>query len=300
MLEGAFHNMEKEKIDIFEVVLVWLEGLDGRIAFLKSELINFLKVIKNSKSFNNKKIIGMRKNTNINRKFNEVSEFLLSRTLIKDSNHSYFTIGMKSYSDFEIACSLYQIGYISYSSAMYLYGLTEQESSGIDFSTPVRSVWKKYKLSYERERKNYLLHYPSENIRIKSNYLNVYARSVTYIPTQFNANTRVIGIGDLFLEMIRYPALCAGFTNVMKIYEESALFYLNDIVQATDVYGSDIDKCRIGYILSVHLNIINSSILKWKASSVSRGGSRKLLSSNPYSPIYDDEWCISLNHPIFD
>ena len=299
-MKGYFHTMEKKQIDIFEVVLIWLEGLDGRIAFLKSELINFLKTLKHSKSFNDKQVTGMRKNTNINKKFVEVSEFLLNRALIKDSSHSYFTIGTKSYSDFEIVCSLYQIGYISYLSAMYLYGFTEQKTIRIDFSTPVRSQWKKYKVSYEREKKNYLLHYPSENIRIKNRYLNVYARSVAYIPIQFDTNIRVIGIGELFLEMIRYPALCGGFTNVMKIYEESASLYLNDIVQATNVYGSDIDKCRIGYILSVRLNIINSSILAWKAYSVSRGGSRKLLSSNPYSSIYNDEWCLSLNHPIFD
>ena len=292
--------MEKGKIDIFEVVLIWLEGLDGRIAFLKSELISFLKEIKQSKSFNNKHIIGMRKNTNINKKFAEIIELLLSRNLIKDSYHGYFTIGTKLYSDIEIVCSLYQVGYISYLSAMYLYGLTEQKSIKIDFSTPIRSEWKKYKVIYERERENYLLYYPSENIKVKGRYLNVHARSVTYVSTQFNTNIRVIGIGDLFLEMMRYPALCGGFTNVMKIYEESALLYLDDIIQATNVHGSDIDKCRIGYILSVHLNIINSSVLAWKAYSVSRGGSRKLLSSNPYSSIYDYEWCISLNHPIFD
>lgn len=292
--------MEKKKIDIFEVVLVWLEGLNGRIAFLKSELINFLKVIKHSKFFNNKQIIGMRKNTNINKKFAEVSEFLLRRALIKDSNHSYFTIGTRSYSDIEIVCSLYQVGYISYLSAMYLYGLTEQKPTKIDLSTPVRSEWKKYKVIYERERKNYSINYPSENIRIKSCYINVYPRSVTYIPTQLINNIRVIGIGELFLEMIRYPDLCGGFTNVIKIYEKLATLYLSNIIQATNVYGSDIDKCRIGYILSVRLNIINSTILAWKAYSVSRGGSRKLLSSNPYSSIYDDEWCISLNHPIFD
>lgn len=145
--------MEKKKIDIFEVVLIWLEGLDGRIAFLKSELINFLKTLKHSKSFNDKQVTGMRKNTNINKKFVEVSEFLLNRALIKDSSHSYFTIGTKSYSDFEIVCSLYQIGYISYLSAMYLYGFTEQKTIRIDFSTPVRSQWKKYKVSYEREKR---------------------------------------------------------------------------------------------------------------------------------------------------
>ena len=47
------------------------------------------------------------------------------------------------------------------------------------------------------------------------------------------------------------------------------------------------------------LGIYDKRITDWKRGSISRGGSRKMISNDAYSDIYSEEWCISLNHDVF-
>ena len=86
---------------------------------------------------------------------------------------------------------------------------------------------------------------------------------------------------------------CGGFQHVFEIYEEMGEIFKERILSATDSYGTSIDKSRVGYIFEKHLDIQDDRISKWKTSSVSRGGSRKMLADEPYSDTYDEDWCIS-------
>lgn len=109
-----------------------------------------------------------------------------------------------------------------------------------------------------------------------------------------SGGVRVTSIGDTFLDMLKKPDLCGGFEHVIEVFQEHGEEYLPVIVKTIEAKGSSMDKARAGYILEEECKLSHKTINKWK-SSVSRGGSRKLIPSNPYIDIYSETWCISIN-----
>jgi len=223
---------------------------------------------------------------------------------------NYFVIANKDPSDLEIVCSLYNIGYITYLSAMRFYNLTNRIPKRIDYIAPTRPLWKKTQSQLLSESdidaenlgksNGFIPPYPSERLKVKGKYLNVHSRSHLYPHMNKGESVRIINIGDLFLEMVRNPDLCGGFQHVLEVYEEMAEVLLNEIIDSVELYGTAIDKSRIGFILNSHLNIQDPIIAEWKIYSTARGGSRKMISNEPYSDLYSEDWCISLNHSVFN
>lgn len=289
----------KKQITIYEAVRLWMIDLDTRLAFFDLELYSFIEQLRETKSFDKQAVKGLRKNTNIKKKFIEVSDYLVDNKLVIKGYNNYFIIGKETPDELEIVCSLYNIGYISYLSAMRFYKITSKVSKNIDYIAPNRLAWKKLQTTKHEGNKRLVSPYPSENIEINKKYMSVYSRSHLYYPVFSGSNIRVISIGDLFLEMIRYPKVCGGFLHVLEVYEQVARDFLDEIISSTDSYGTDIDKCRVGFILNSYLDITDSRVLEWKAQSIARGGSRKMISDEPYSENYDAGWCISLNHNVF-
>lgn len=297
-----------ETISIEEAVMLWLNTFNRRAAFFESELISLLYRLREDKSFQNQKIRNLRKDANLKRLFREVVEYLVSNEMVKQTSSGYFIISNSEVSDLEVVCSLYPSGYISYLSAMRYYNLTNRFPKNIDFVAPPRSIWKKEQLT-TLENKNihdlklgdnkFITPYPSKHVRVKRKYLNVHSRTPSYREETKGDILRIIRIGDLFIEMLRYPELCGGFQHVFEIYEEMGEVLLEEIIESVEEFGSHIDKCRIGFILQCHLNIDDERIREWQASSPSRGGSRKMVSSLPYADYYSEVWCISLNHSLF-
>ncbi|MGV7960148.1 type IV toxin-antitoxin system AbiEi family antitoxin domain-containing protein [Photorhabdus tasmaniensis] len=105
---------------------------------------------------------------------------------------------------------------------------------------------------------------------------------------------RVTNIGETFLDMLKKPEMCGGFMHVMEVFEEYAKEYLPLIVKTVEKDGNSIDKARAGYILEDVCHLKHRTIDTWKRS-VQRGGSRKLVASQPYKEVYSEVWCISLN-----
>lgn len=297
-----------ETISIEEAVMLWLNTFNQRAAFFESELISLLYILREDKSFQNQKIRNLRKDANLKRLFREVVEYLVSNGMVKRTSSGYFTISNSQVSDLEILCSLYPSGYISYLSAMRYYNLTNRFPKNIDFVAPPRTIWKKEQLSTLENNKihdlklgdsKFITPYPSQRVRVKGKYLNVHSRTPSYKYETKGDTLRIIRIGDLFIEMLRYPELCGGFQHVFEIYEEMGDVLLEEIIESVEEFGSHIDKCRIGFILQCHLSIDDDRIKEWQASSPSRGGSRKMVSSLAYSDNYSEAWCLSLNHSVF-
>lgn len=287
-----------KRISIEEATVFWLKDFEGRSAFFESALAEFVYSIRETKTFRGHSIKGLRKDTNVKRKVLEIGEYLVSTRLVDNKQDSYFIIDADA-DELEILCSLYDIGYISYLSAMRFYNFTNRIPNRIDYVAPNRSLWRSIQNERSIESHELKTPYPSENLKVKNKYLNVYARSNLYNPKRKGKITRVIGVGELFLEMIRYPDLCGGFQHVLEIYEEMADVLLDEIIDVVEEYGTAMDKSRIGFIIDSHLNIKDSRVANWKKNYTSRGGSRKMISNDPYSDIYSEEWCISLNHSVF-
>lgn len=296
-------------ITLQEAAALWLKTLENKAAFFYEQLFDFLLKVRTTKYFDGKKIIRLRKDANLQRLFFETAEFLEQHNLIESSGYRYFVMKNQEVSELEIICSLYPYGYISHLTAMHLYNLTNRFPKKVDFTAPTRSIWK------ENQFKNYSNHefqdllsmpndffipYPSEVIRFKRKKLNIHSRKYLMPFTNRGANIRVIEIGCLFLEMLRFPNECGGFQHVFEVYEEMGEILSEEILVATEAYGNNIDKSRIGYIFEKRLGIDDNRIREWKNSAVSRGGSRKMIAEEPYSNIYDEDWCISLNHVMFE
>ncbi|NIF21603.1 type IV toxin-antitoxin system AbiEi family antitoxin domain-containing protein [Candidatus Pantoea multigeneris] len=106
---------------------------------------------------------------------------------------------------------------------------------------------------------------------------------------------RVTNLGETFLDMLRNPEHCGGYTHVEDVFRERAAEHLPVIVNTVEKEGTGIDKARTGYILEEVCGLSHRTIDKWKAT-VQRGGSRRLVSSNPYKNVFSEVWCISINN----
>lgn len=298
----------RKKISILDAVILWLDSFDNRIAFFDLELHSFLYRIRNTRTFQGHDIKGFRTDSNLKKKFSEIIDTLALNKLIQNKDKKYFTVGSKNPDDLDVICSLYNVGYISYLSAMRHYNFTTKVPKKIDYVVPTRAEWKKLQSELllqddssdeELDYEVFIPPYPSDRLKVKSKFLNVHSRSYAYQHTDNRRIARVISEGELFLEMTRYPDLCGGFDHVVEVYREKSALFLNEIIESTENFGSAIDKSRIGFLIDSYLGIKDSRIINWKTNSLSRGGSRKMVSSSPYAEIYSEDWCISLNHNMF-
>lgn len=295
-------------INIYEASVLWLNTLDNKSAFFAERLFFFLYEMKKTRKFSTEIQVKLRKNANLRRVFADVVLYLEEHNLIESTNHNYFLIKNQEHTDLEIICSLYPQGYFSNLTAMQIYNLTNRFPKSIDFTAPTRTIWKKEQFKYLNEYEfdditfsynDFSIPYPSEVLSFKRKKMKVHTRKELFPFIQRGKNIRVIDIGCLFLEMLRYPNDCGGFQHVFEIYEEMGEILSEEILFATEEFGNNIDKSRVGYIFEKHLKVNDTRIRKWKLSAVARGGSRKMIADAPYSSIYDEDWCISLNHVIF-
>ncbi|WP_238532113.1 hypothetical protein [Rahnella aquatilis] len=110
-----------------------------------------------------------------------------------------------------------------------------------------------------------------------------------------SGGVRVTNIGETFLDMLKEPDLCGGFEHVFSVFENYHEKFLPVILKEISKNGNSMDKARAGYILEEVIGIKNKVIESWK-DDVKRGGSRKLIPSNPYKNVFSETWCISINN----
>jgi predicted transcriptional regulator of viral defense system len=116
------------------------------------------------------------------------------------------------------------------------------------------------------------------------------------MPLDDSGGVRVASVGQTFLDMLREPQYCGGISHVLEVFEEQAEQYLAVILKTLEREGNSIDKVRAGYVLHERLGLSHPTIESWKAFA-QRGSSRVLVAGEPYSNIYSEAWCLSLNLP---
>lgn len=215
-------------------------------------------------------------------------------------------LGKESNSPGEIACSIDPFAYISHLSAMEYHGITDRLPKMLFLSSPEQQKWRIF--AKERMQKDlkdefaiYLKNRLPKLSRInfeKIGHTNIHRYSSLHYGAYKNVKDsplRVSTIGRTFLDMIRAPELCGGIYHVIEVYQEHATPYLNLIIDEVDRHGKSIDKVRAGFILEEKCKIQNNPTIETWISYVQRGGSRKLDSTQEYSPNYSDRWGLSLN-----
>ena len=267
-----------------------------------------------------------------NLEFYKLCDYLIDERVLIGFNHnsrgySYFIKkGTTPTSEMAIS-ALYPLGFLSHLSAMNLYALSNTKSSGIYFTCPNRSDWKKLCLKNIKKRfkglsiampvsnkyieingfifstQSILDPYPNQKIleEAGSNKALIIINKKSSVESEWWNNCHIQNIVDLYLDMLKAPHYCGGISHVLKIYQDHLIEdqkLLSDILDILDKTGSIIDKARVGCILNKVFAIESSQLDKWKFEQIGkRGSSRKLFSNFEFDSFFDEEWNISINHP---
>ncbi len=197
----------------------------------------------------------------------------------------------------EIVCVVDKFCHVSHLSAMQRWGLTNRVPKELTITRPDRiTVRSQLKLLEKHEE---AVPFPASNIN-HPRYVRrrpVKLRETRHVGSAIQnpvGFVRVATIGQTFLDMLQNPELCGGMAHVLDVWQEHALGWLGEIVEAVDGSPIAIAKCRAGHILEERLKFSDSRIEAWKAAA-QRGGSRKLDPFRPFSPEHSETWMISLN-----
>jgi len=238
------------------------------------------------------------------------------------SNRFYFEIIRSSNKlqilETDLICSIFPNTYIHFLSAMRGYSFTDRIPRKIQLVVPNRQIWKKFAHEYieqhrseykyinklspantssiEYRKEKFLPVYPSKNKYFNKILLDITTTATLSPSIKSGVGTKIIDVGDLFVEMLNSPDQCGGIQHVIDIYKDYAKFFIKDIIRAGEV-SHYLTQARIGFIFEYILNIKNDEIMNWKKNQ-SRGGSRKFLANKPFSNFISLEWNLSLNHDI--
>lgn len=97
------------------------------------------------------------------------------------------------------------------------------------------------------------------------------------------------------LDALRMPDKCGGIAKVLRAWRSADGLDLERLVQYTDHYGVQNLRQRVGYVLE-KLGHTHPALERWRRG-LHRGGSVKLVASEPYSAAYSPGWNLSLNVP---
>lgn len=205
----------------------------------------------------------------------------------------------------QVICTLNPFCYLSHLSAMEWHHLTDRIPHTVHVTTCTASEFRR--LAEEKAKQDLLPfpaladipckhHKPGGEIQAKTIQEHTRKDYHPYPEQHGSGGIRVAPIGRTFLDMLQEPDYCGGFSHVLEVFTEYAGHYLPVILKTIDKEGKAIDKVRVGYILQERLGHQHPTIEGWKAL-VQRGGSRKLLATEPYKDSYSETWCISVNLP---
>lgn len=298
----------KQQISLEESIVLWLNELENKVAFTDADLLFFLHKIQAEKTYNGFKIVKLRSTTKLSTLLYKAISFLEENNFIKLTRYPYYILRNKQYTPYSLICSVYPYGYLSYSSALDIYRLIEEQPKSIDFVIPPRKDWneleKEQIVSLTQEdnilNKNFYHSYPSDKLKFERKKVHFHVTKNLFPSNNVTNSIRVIEIGCLFLEMLHHPDKCGGFEKVIKIFDGFGNIYIDEILKAAELFGNNLDKSKIGYIFEERLKTTNIIFQLWKETCLGRGGSRKMIANEPYSSKYSENWCISLNHSIFD
>ena len=100
------------------------------------------------------------------------------------------------------------------------------------------------------------------------------------------------------IDGLRYPKYCGGLSEVFRAWVRSLeRLSVEKLVDYTEQFDQLILYQRVGFVMKV-LRLKHDKLKRWRKEKTPRGGSRVLNPDRDYSSTYDDDWNISINHPI--
>ncbi|WP_448676421.1 type IV toxin-antitoxin system AbiEi family antitoxin domain-containing protein [Delftia acidovorans] len=210
----------------------------------------------------------------------------------------------------EVACSVDPFAYVSHLSAMEYHGITDRFPKVLYLSTPPAHEWKEQaEARMDKDLKEFKKDYLAAKLpalrfqkfeRVDGVRVELMRRSHRgAFKTIKSPSIRVAMVGRTFLDMLREPESCGGMLHVVDTYREYAGKYFKLILDEVSKHGTLIEKARAGYLLEKVCGKVDPVIDGW-ASTVQRGGSRKLDPQAEYSPFFSERWALSVNVPSLD
>lgn len=298
------------KYTINSAIKFWLFNEYPYVAISSLELFKQFYILFHTREYLEKKIT-LPSNASLESRFSSFKKSLKAEGFENVKNH-FILDKSKDILPASIICSIYPKTYISHLSAMRFYSITDRLPKVTQLVTMTRSEWKKqsqidflkfnesynldadtallykkYSIPFPNPQKGKLLNFPCET----------YSKSQLSPYTQMPDGTRIIAIGNLFIEMLENFTPCGGVDHVLDTYMEFGLIFKDEIFRSLPQY-SNVTQAKVGFIFEQLLGLKNNvflSEIKYKQKEI-RGGSRKFISFEAYSDIYSPEWNISLNH----
>lgn len=99
------------------------------------------------------------------------------------------------------------------------------------------------------------------------------------------------------LDGLLLPDQSGGILSVLEAWMRAKPLLNPDVlVQFTDLHGIAVLRQRVGYLME-SLGLQHQALDSWQRQA-RRGGSSKLVGSQPYSAVFNERWSISLNAPV--
>lgn len=105
----------------------------------------------------------------------------------------------------------------------------------------------------------------------------------------------VTDVERTLLDALRMPDKCGGIAKVLHAWRDAESMDVARMVEYTDHFDIQNLRQRVGYVLE-RLGRSHPTLEKWR-HRLKRGGSIKLVASEPYSETFSPEWNLSLNVP---
>jgi hypothetical protein len=96
------------------------------------------------------------------------------------------------------------------------------------------------------------------------------------------------------VDCVQEPGHAGGIDSVLEAWaNQRDTLDVEGVVAVVEQMNNNVLRQRIGFILT-RLGLNHPRLIDWRKGA-NRGGSSKLVASEPYSPEYSEEWSISLN-----
>jgi predicted transcriptional regulator of viral defense system len=99
------------------------------------------------------------------------------------------------------------------------------------------------------------------------------------------------------IDGLQNPALCGGIVNVLRAWVLARdTIDLDVLVHQVERFGFAVLRQRVGYVLD-QIGLSHPVVERWRTSS-RRGGSSRLVGSEPFASTFDERWNLSINVPV--
>jgi predicted transcriptional regulator of viral defense system len=201
----------------------------------------------------------------------------------------------------ELLLEVNPYAFLSHFSALAFHGLTDRQANMISMTGPrvlpsdvipidtVAADWEDIPLPAWTPRPDAILRTP---IRWSTVSAARYNGFLEYQP--YGARIRVSTPERTLVDSLQAPDLSGGIANVLRAWAIGGpAARLDQLVAEVERYDVQLLRQRVGFVLE-RLGLTHPVLDQWQQRS-HRGGSSRLVGTEPFSSRFDDRWNLSIN-----